>query len=98
MSVECESEFNLQSAQTSPITNDNILQIFNKGIKPFFINNYYINIDNIFIAKSCLNEIRRNIIEKLKNIIIINYKSNIYFNNKNIQNSINNKLLKYDIY
>jgi len=60
----------VEKSINSPITKERIKEVLNKtGNTPFIVNNIDIKInDNIFIPIGVLNEFRRNILDKLKDI------------------------------
>ncbi len=68
-----ESEFLAPQAKTSPLTyNDCFEQLSKMGVY-FALNSLKLDIEDIFLTKSQLNELRRVGLEKLKNKIIENY-------------------------
>ena len=60
----------VETAKNSPITESRIEEVLRKtGNTPFIVNDLTINIDdNIFIPIGILNELRRNVLDRLKNV------------------------------
>lgn len=68
----------LAEALTQPISNEDIInQLKKTNDTNFEIVNIDIKKDNVFIAKSVLNEVRRKALEKLEELIVEDYESNI---------------------
>lgn len=71
--VTIESEYLAPQAKTSPITYDDCFIQLSKMGDNFSLNSLKTNLENVFLTKSQLNELRRIGLEKLKNKIIENY-------------------------
>lgn len=76
LQIKQESETLVQKAKTSPITKEDCINQLSKLGENYKLKNAKINIENIFMAKSELNELRRKAIEKLTKAILKNYENN----------------------
>ena len=79
------SDFIAQKSVNQPLKNDDIISCFSKLGDYFKLNKINIELDNVFIRKSQLNEFRRQAISLLENKILEEY---------NIKNSINENKIK----
>ena len=96
VSIKAESDFIVQKAISHPIEYKDCLSQFAKLGDYFELGNLECNIENIFIAKSQLNELRRVALEKLKEKIIENYEIENKLDQKKIETKNNIKL--YDLH
>lgn len=62
----------------------------------FEIDNFYCDIDNVFIAKSQLNEIRREAVEKLRQKIVEEYEKIHKLNEKKVEQKLLIKLNDFE--
>ena len=74
--IKQESENIVQEAKTSPISKEDCFNQLSKLGENYSLKNIEINIENIFMAKSELNELRRKAIKKLTEEILKNYEKN----------------------
>ncbi len=86
--INITKDYLVQNSKTSPVSKERIEECLKKcGNTPFMINNLDIKMDqNIFIPIGLLNELRREALEKLKNLrenVKINYIEKEY-QNRNI--------------
>lgn len=93
----------LENAQNKPTTKDEIIDCFKKTGDTFYnIKSINVNIDNVFIVKSKLNQFRRNCFDLLKQKILENYnkkiKSKIIKNNLEINAKIHKNNCNYFIF
>lgn len=79
--VQIESESIIEGAKNSPLTEEDVKNCLNKIAPPFTLDKLKINIGNVFIVKSALNDLRREGENKLKEKIINDYltKNNLIF-------------------
>jgi len=73
ISIKVESEEILKKAQNQPLTEQEVISQIEKGNDIFAIKFDKINLQNVFMRKAELNQLRREGIQKLKNQIIENY-------------------------
>ena len=78
-----------QKALNSPITKESVLkQITKTGNTEFDINNINIELDNnLFVPNSMLNDIKRNTLLGLENLVISKYSHNLKFKENLIKNN-----------
>lgn len=84
----------VESAKSSPLKYEDVKNVFGKLSNTYFeLNNFECELNNAFVVKAKLNEIRRNIIEKLQQKIIQNYnlKLDQKLINSNYKQLIKNK-------
>lgn len=94
--VSVESEFKVQKALSKPITEEDCLTQISKLGDLFEIDNFYCDIDNVFIAKSQLNEIRREAVEKLRQKIVEEYEKIHKLNEKKVEQKLLIKLNDFE--
>ncbi len=76
INIVCYSSDNLQKAQNQKLKQEDVLLSLQKTKDTFFeLNNLNCKIDNVFMPKALLNELRRNALEKLEQEIINNYQN-----------------------
>lgn len=85
--IEVESEEKLSEAKTSPLQYDECFKQLSKLGDEFVLTKLETKMDNIFMAKSQLNRLRRDGIELLKSKLIENYKK---------RNNLTKKAIKID--
>lgn len=74
MTVTVMSEFVVQQANTRATSNDEVVEQLRKtGDSPFTITDIAIDVENVFLAKSQINAMRRNLLGKLAEEIVQNY-------------------------
>lgn len=74
VSVQIVSDFVVQKAENMPIKHSEIVEQLQKtGDSYYTITDIDINIDNVFLAKSQINGMRRQVFEKLREAIIERY-------------------------
>lgn len=72
--IELESDFYLEPAQNQPLTRQDVKNCFEKCGENFYLQSIKIDLDNIFLAKSKLNEFRRQAVCQLQNQILKFYE------------------------
>ncbi len=72
--IELKSDFVLEPAQNQPITREDVKNCFEKCGEIFYIKSIKTYMDDIFIAKSKLNEFRRQAFSQLQNEILKCYQ------------------------
>lgn len=75
-SLEMESDFIVDKAQKMPISDENVIKAFSKlHDTAYYLKDIKVNNDNqSFISLKMLNELRRQIIEKVNNLILSSYQ------------------------
>lgn len=73
--IEVQSDEVLQKAKTCPMTFEEVKGQMSKLGEEFKLENFGAEIENVFMAKSQLNSLRRNGIDMLKNAILEQYKN-----------------------
>ena len=75
-SVSCSSDFVVQQANSQPTSANGVVEQLSKvGDFPFTITDIVNELGDVFIAKSQLNAMRRNVLQKLQEQIIAEYNS-----------------------
>lgn len=78
LKVRTFSDSILEKANNQPITKEDIIKQINKTKdSPFDIIDFDIENDDVFIAKSVLNDVRRRALEKLEEAIVDNYEKTL---------------------
>ncbi len=85
INVEIESDFFVEKAKSSPINETDCKTQFSKLGKLFSLKSFFCEIGNVFIAKSQLNQLRRQALEKLKQEMINDYNNKNNINKKRIE-------------
>ena len=78
LQLNYSSDFICQPAKTTPTNTQEITEIFtNLDLNIFDMNLDKIDLENVFIPKSALKQARRDLQEKIKDLIINNYESKL---------------------
>lgn len=88
INVSVEGNEILQASINQPLTKDEVINQLSKLGENYSLTNVECDLDDIFMRKAELNELRRNCIKKLEEKIIENYKKN---REKIVENKIINK-------
>ena len=74
ISVECKSDFVVAQAISSPTSVEEVVEQLQKiGDSHYAISDIVVNMDDVFLAKSQINKMRRKVLEKLTGEIIAKY-------------------------
>lgn len=75
LNYSVQYQIKTEIAKKVPINKDDLLSIFSKNNKsPFFIDGFKAEIDNLFIVRSEINEIRRQFYKDLEDFILNSFK------------------------
>lgn len=98
--IECLSEEILEEAKGQPLTHEEALSQISKMGEDFNLAGFESDLENVFMAKSQINKLRRESVEKLREKIIEKTEEKLQINEKefkliNLNNKINNKKIIY---